>query len=35
MKEDIKEYARAVYFNFMKQVTLYMAVVYFTFFYDP
>lgn len=34
MKEDIKEYARAVYFNFMKIVTLYMAAFYFLLF-DP
>ncbi len=34
MKEYVKEYARAVYFNFMKKVALYMAAFYFTFF-DP
>lgn len=34
MKEDVKEYARAVYYQFMRKVTLYMAAFYFTFF-DP
>lgn len=34
MKDYIKEYAKAVYFNFMKIMTLYMAVIYFTLFED-
>lgn len=34
LKDYIKEYARAAYFNFMKITTLYMAVIYITLFED-
>ena len=34
MDYTIKDYAKAVYFNFMKIVTLYMAAFYFLLF-DP
>lgn len=34
LKDYIKEYAKAVYFNFTKITTLYMAVIYIILFED-
>lgn len=31
-REQVKEYAKAIYYQFTKLLSLYMAVVYYTFF---